>query len=275
MFDAVLVDLARACSLTCAGADQLADPAAAPHMFILCGKQSRDSCSFLKGRAHILDRGSTAERLYRFKQILDRLDLSSVRVMTTTRGKQVLSAYQEELFTHVYSFEYQVRPEDSCPSCVDSAHADSPGEDQKEEVSLFLQNLPALKGDLRVLQSTLIPGESIQAQVWLRIPVVLVRCPLAPVSLTTMENHMMVLQPVDLFLCCRLLRSRFQYSCRGRVLHPNTLRPQPVLQPDQAGPQGGGPGEPAAPGPPRWLPPSTSSFSQGRKGPLLPSGGWP
>lgn len=167
MCDAVLVDLTRACSLTCAGADQLAHPAAAPHVFILCGEHSRDLCSFLKGRAHILDRGSTVERLYRFKQTLDHLDLSSVRVLTTMRGKQVLSAYQKELFTHVYSFEYQVRPEDSsCPSCVDSAHTDSPGEDQQaEEVSTFLQNLPALKGNIRVLQSTLIPGESMQVQV--------------------------------------------------------------------------------------------------------------
>lgn len=164
MYDAVLVDLTRACSLTCAGADQLTDPAAAPHVFILCGKHSRHSCSFLKDRAHILDRGSTVERLYRFKQTLDDLDLSSVLVLTTARGKQVLLAYQNELFTQVYSFEYQLRSGEgsSCPSCVDSAHADSRDEGhQAEEVSAFLQNLPALRGDLRVLQSTLIPGESV------------------------------------------------------------------------------------------------------------------
>lgn len=172
MYDAVLVDLTRACSLTCAGADRLADPAAAPRTFILCGKHSRDSCSFLKDRAHILDRGSTVERLYRFKQTLDDLDLSLVLVLTTTRGKQELLAYQKELFTHVYSFEYQVRSEQgsSCPSCVDSAHTDSPDEGQQaDEVSAFLQNLPALRGNLRVLQSTLIPGESVWVQARLRI----------------------------------------------------------------------------------------------------------
>lgn len=174
MCDAVLVDLTRACSLTCAGADQLADLAAAPRTFVLCGEHSadaaRDSCGFLKGRAHILDRGSTVERLYRFKQTLDDLDLSSVRVLTTTRGKQVLLAYQKALFTQVYSFQYEVRAEDgsSCPSCVDSAHMDSPDEGQQaEEVSAFLQNLPALKGDLRVLQSTLVPGEFWSGVIWL------------------------------------------------------------------------------------------------------------
>lgn len=172
MCDAVLVDLTRACSLTCAGADQLADPAAAPHTFILCGKQSRESCSFLKGRAHILDRGSTVERLYRLKHILDDLDLSSVLVLTTKRGKQVLLAYQKELFTQVYSFQYQVRPEDesSCPSCADSAHRDPPDEGQQaKEVSAFLQKLPALKGSLAVLQSTLIPGESVWVQAYLLV----------------------------------------------------------------------------------------------------------
>lgn len=159
MCDAVLVDLTRACSLPRVGADS----AAAPLTFILRGENWRDACSPLKGRAHVLDGGSTAERLYRFKQTLDELNLSSVRVLTTRRGKQVLSAYQKELFTHVYTFEYQVRCEDapSCPSCGDSAPTDPPDEGQEaERVSAFLRDLPALRGDLRVLRSTLIPGES-------------------------------------------------------------------------------------------------------------------
>uniref|UniRef100_H3DPZ0 Purine nucleoside phosphorylase LACC1 n=1 Tax=Tetraodon nigroviridis TaxID=99883 RepID=H3DPZ0_TETNG len=102
---------------------------------------------------------STAERLFRFKQSLDALGLSSVRVLTTARGQQVLSAYQKELFTHVYSFEYQVSPADGsgCPSCADSA-PDSPEDGQEaEQVCALLRTLPALKGDLRVLRSALIP----------------------------------------------------------------------------------------------------------------------
>lgn len=161
MSDAVLVDLAHACSLRCAGACQLEDLAASARVFLLCGKRSRDSYGFLEARAHILDHGSTVECLYRFKQFLDDLDLSTVRVLTTARGKPVLSAYQKQLFTAVYSFEYQVRSEElSCASCDGSAHTDSPGEDeQAAEVSAFLQSLPAMKGNIRVLQSTLIPGE--------------------------------------------------------------------------------------------------------------------
>eukprot|EP00066_Takifugu_rubripes_P011060 XP_003979434.1 PREDICTED: laccase domain-containing protein 1 [Takifugu rubripes] len=160
MPDAVLVDLAHACSLTCAGACQLEDLAASARVFFLCGKRSRDSYGFLEGRAHILDHGSTVECLYRFKQFLDDLDLCSVRVLTTARGKPVLLAYQKQLFTDVYSFEYQVRSEEglSCPSCGGSAHTDSPGDDeQAAEVSAFLQRLPAMKGNIRVLQSTMIP----------------------------------------------------------------------------------------------------------------------
>lgn len=159
MCDAVLVDLAHACSPACAGAYQLEGP---PRVFLLCGERSRDSCGFLDGRAHILDGGSTVQCLYRFKQFLDDLDLSSVRVLTTTRGRKALLAYQKQLFTHVYSFEYQVRSGEgvSCPSCEGSAHTDAP-DDGKEaaEVCAFLQTLPALRGRVRVLQSSMIPGE--------------------------------------------------------------------------------------------------------------------
>lgn len=242
MCDAVLVDLTRACSLACAGAGQLADPESAPRAFILCGKRSRASCSFLQGRAHVLDRGSTVERLYRFKQALDGLGLSSVRVLTTAGGKQVLLAYQEQLFTQVYRFQYQLSPDggSSCPSCRDSAHTDA-AEDgrQAEEVSAFLQTLPGLKGSVRVLQSSLVPGEVAGA-------------PGSGVS---------GLRPLKLLLCCRRLRPRLQHACGGRVLRPHPLRPQPVQQPEEAGPLRRGAGEPAAPGPPRRLPPAPSSAS--------------
>ncbi|XP_027146921.1 laccase domain-containing protein 1 [Larimichthys crocea] len=170
MSEAVLLDLIHGCSPACTGASLL-DSASAPHVFLLCGSSPRDkrslSCGTLSAcnNVRVLDSGSTAECLYRFKQTVDELDLSSVRVLTTPQGRDVLRVYQEQLFTAVYTFDYEVN-DVTCPSCRGSAHTDSPGhrvheeeeeEEEEQQVSAFLRQLPALKGDVTVLKSTLIP----------------------------------------------------------------------------------------------------------------------
>lgn len=151
MCDAVLLDLVHGCA-TCAGA---AAPDG-PRVFLLCGKRPWDTSSLAGRRVHVLDGGSTAECLYRFKQTVDELELSSVLVLTSPRGRRALLAYQRQLFTGVYSFEYRLTAADclTCRSRAGSAHTDSPA----EEVSEFLQLLPALRGHVSVLRSTLIPG---------------------------------------------------------------------------------------------------------------------
>ncbi|KAL7385736.1 hypothetical protein ABVT39_027426 [Epinephelus coioides] len=163
MCEAVLVDLIHGCSAGCTGASLLEDPAAAePQVFLLCGKRYRERNGFSDAfvsscrSVHVLDSDSTAECLYQFKQTVDQLDLSSIRVLTTPRGRAVLQGYQELLFTAVYTFIYQV-DHLTCPSCAGSAHTDSPGEGVHEEVSKFLQQLPAQRGQVTVLKSTLIP----------------------------------------------------------------------------------------------------------------------
>lgn len=162
MCDAVLVDLIHGCSPTCVGAAPVEESAAAPHVFLLCGERSRDVRRFNGGHVHVLNHGSAVACLFRFKQTVDELELSSVRVFTTPRGRGRMLAYQKQLFTDVYTFEYQVRSEDSltCPECRGSAHTDSSAEEghEKEEVSEFLQQLPALRGNITVLRSTMMPG---------------------------------------------------------------------------------------------------------------------
>lgn len=158
---AVLVDLIHSCSI---GASLLQE--ADSHVFLLYGKNPRHGNGFWEqslgshGSVHVLDSGSTAECLYQLKRTLDQLDLSSVRVLTTTQGRDVLVRYQEMLFTAVYTFDYNVTPADkcTCSGCRGSAHTDSPEVEKQEEVSAFLQQLPALKGDIRILKSTLIRG---------------------------------------------------------------------------------------------------------------------
>ncbi|XP_044071793.1 purine nucleoside phosphorylase LACC1 [Siniperca chuatsi] len=166
MCEAVLLDLAHGRCAACAGASLLEESASDPHVFLLCGRRYREkngfSDAFLSScrSLRVLDSESTAECLYQFKQALDELDLSSVRVFTSPQGREVLLLYQERLFTAVYTFDYEVSSVDSltCPSCRGSAHTDSPGEGgHEEDVSSFVQQLPALKGEITVLKSTLVP----------------------------------------------------------------------------------------------------------------------
>ncbi|XP_075968325.1 purine nucleoside phosphorylase LACC1 [Anarhichas minor] len=163
MTEAVLVDMIHGCGPRCTAASLPEDEPASPsHVFLLCG--TGDAClSACSSSVHVLDSGSTAERLYRFKQTVDQLDLSSVRVYTTPRGRDVLLLYQLQLFTEVYTFHYHVDHRLTCPSCAGSAHSagDPPSGDDavqvEQQVSRFLQQLPALKGGVRVLTSSLIP----------------------------------------------------------------------------------------------------------------------
>ncbi|XP_028446113.1 laccase domain-containing protein 1 isoform X2 [Perca flavescens] len=164
MCEAVLLDLKHGCGPACLGAA----PPEEPHVFLLLGTRSPEDFtgssgafqSACGGSVHVLDSGSTAESLYRLKQTVDRLQLSSIRVLTTPQGRDVLLLYQHLLFTAVYTFDYV-----TCSSCTSPAHIDSPGggggggveEEVQEEVSVFVQQLPALKGEIRVLKSTLIP----------------------------------------------------------------------------------------------------------------------
>ncbi|XP_042283218.1 purine nucleoside phosphorylase LACC1 isoform X1 [Thunnus maccoyii] len=164
MSEAVLVDLIHGWCPTCSGASLLEEPAADLHVFLLCGNRHRHkngfSDTFVRSsrKVQMLDFGSTAECLYRFKQTVDGLDLSSVTVLTSAQGREVLHLYQELLFTAMYTFDFKIRSVDStCPSCRGPAHTESPGERVHEEVSTFLQQLPALAGDVTTLTSSLIP----------------------------------------------------------------------------------------------------------------------
>ncbi|XP_072253835.1 purine nucleoside phosphorylase LACC1 isoform X2 [Leuresthes tenuis] len=160
---AVLVDLIHGCCPACTGASLLEESDS--HVFLLCGRSSRETSDFSDAfltpckSVHVLDSSSTAECLYRLKQTVDQLDLTTIRVLTGPRGQEMLVQYQELLFTAVYTFHYKVTPVDNltCLSCRSSAVTDSPGQRVRDDVLAFVQQLPALKGDIRVLKSTLIP----------------------------------------------------------------------------------------------------------------------
>ncbi|XP_075994809.1 purine nucleoside phosphorylase LACC1 [Genypterus blacodes] len=164
MSGALLVDLIHLCP-SCGSVEETlrSEELSAPHVFLLCGDQHPDRHGPLTGAgtgtARVLDSSTLAECLYRLKQAVDELDLSLVRVLTSPRGRDALRGYQERLFTAVYSFTYALTSHDylTCPSCASPAPSDPAHEGIQREVSTFLQGLPALRGEIRVLHSTLIP----------------------------------------------------------------------------------------------------------------------
>uniref|UniRef100_A0AAV2JZQ7 Laccase domain-containing protein 1 n=1 Tax=Knipowitschia caucasica TaxID=637954 RepID=A0AAV2JZQ7_KNICA len=145
------------------------------HVFLLhAAKRSDDDVDALWGgfkSVHVLDDVSTACNLYRFKQALDARDICAVRVRTSAAGRARLEAYVQLLFTAVYSFDFDLFEEEEsgfgggapgARACESRAHhtdtrADARADEVRKDVAQFMQQLPALKGQVSVSRSSLIP----------------------------------------------------------------------------------------------------------------------
>lgn len=160
MCDAALLDIMHACH-ACVRSAIGDKPAGNARIFLLCGNRPPPEWSSLSSaRAHVLSGGSTAECLYQFKQCVDAIELSSVRVLTTPRGQRTLQQYQELLFTAVYSFRYRLvgGGAAACPDCACSVPLDLSVGAVNQDVEALVRQLPSLNGGILVLQSPLIPG---------------------------------------------------------------------------------------------------------------------
>ncbi|XP_036421336.1 purine nucleoside phosphorylase LACC1 [Colossoma macropomum] len=110
----------------------------------------------LNRRVHVVTNRSAAASLYSFKLAADALDATDVQVLTCSRRQAVLQVYEELLFTPVYSFHYCTVFNDlRCP-LDDLALTCSQRADVKDEISTFLQRLPAVKGEITILKSSMI-----------------------------------------------------------------------------------------------------------------------
>lgn len=160
MCDAVLLDNVHACH-DCVHSALGDEPVGNERIFLLCGNWPPPEWSnLLVARTHVLSGGSTAECMYFFKQRVDAIELSSVRVLTTPHGRRTLQQYQELLFTAVYSFHYHLVGDGAatCPDCACCATLDLPVGTMDQDVEALVRQLPSLNGEILVLQSPLIPG---------------------------------------------------------------------------------------------------------------------
>lgn len=110
----------------------------------------------LRESPQLLCKSSVCASLYSFKQTIDRDDIADVKVVTSTHGREIFQVYQELLFTSAYNFQYIIMFDDlSCPLNEPTVTKIA---DVEREVNAFLQHLPAVKGDITILRSSLISG---------------------------------------------------------------------------------------------------------------------
>lgn len=107
----------------------------------------------------VLCKSSLSAALYSFKQAIDREDISNVKIVTSSHGRELFRVYQELLFTSAYDFEYSMMFDNlSCECCPPAPGQCTDSSAAKRELSTFLQHLPALRGDIAILRSSFISG---------------------------------------------------------------------------------------------------------------------
>lgn len=117
-----------------------------------------ETCAGLPNSPQVLCQSSLCASLYAFKQAIDKEEIADVKIVTSTHGRVMFQVYQELLFTSAYTFEYIIMFDNlSCP-LGDPTFICTQTADVKREVNMFLQHLPAVKGDITIIRSSLISG---------------------------------------------------------------------------------------------------------------------
>lgn len=119
-----------------------------------------EKCAGQNRPVRVLTDSSSIAALYAFKRAADELDIRLVHVMTCSARRAELQECEKQLFTQLYSFTYSTMLDsNSCPltqfntTCSRLTHL-------QEQIRDFLQRLPALRGEITLLKSSLISGAS-------------------------------------------------------------------------------------------------------------------
>ncbi|XP_028610102.1 laccase domain-containing protein 1 [Grammomys surdaster] len=130
--------------------------------YSLCELEAGNGFSRLVGKFETVSNPSLAASLYTIKQKIDEKNLSHIKVIAPEHRKLFMKAYVDQLFTKVYTFEFedlQVACRDSLlkPSTEINLTTTHELENIQSEIEAYLRSLPALKGDLTIVTSPLIP----------------------------------------------------------------------------------------------------------------------
>lgn len=117
-----------------------------------------EKCAGLNRRVHVVSGSSPVAVLYAFKRAADELGVKHVHVLTCRARRAELQECEKELFTALYTFTYSTALDSgSCPLTQGDSTCPQRTE-LKEQISGFLQRLPALRGQITLLKASLVPG---------------------------------------------------------------------------------------------------------------------
>ncbi|XP_030669203.1 laccase domain-containing protein 1 [Nomascus leucogenys] len=127
-----------------------------------CELETSNGLSALLEEFEIVSCPSMAASLYTIKQKIDERNLSSIKVIVPRHRKTLMKAFVDQLFTDVYNFEFedlQVTLRGGLFKQFIEINIITAQElrEIQSEIQTFLRSLPALRGELTIITSPLIP----------------------------------------------------------------------------------------------------------------------
>ncbi|XP_011830012.1 laccase domain-containing protein 1 isoform X1 [Papio anubis] len=127
-----------------------------------CELETGNGLSALLKEFEIVSCPSMAACLYTIKQKIDERNLSSIKVIVPRHRKALMKAFIDQLFTDVYNFEFEdlqvtLRGGLFKQSIEINIITAQELREIQNEIETFLRSLPALRGELTIITSPLIP----------------------------------------------------------------------------------------------------------------------
>ncbi|XP_012616482.2 purine nucleoside phosphorylase LACC1 [Microcebus murinus] len=124
--------------------------------------ETNNGLSAVLGEFETVSNPSMAASLYTIKQKIDEKNLSSIKVIVPRHRKTLMKAFIDQLFTDVYSFEFEdlqvtLRGDLLKQSTEINIITAQELKEIQNEIETYLRSLPALKGELTIITSPLIP----------------------------------------------------------------------------------------------------------------------
>ncbi|XP_037655771.1 purine nucleoside phosphorylase LACC1 [Choloepus didactylus] len=127
-----------------------------------CDLETSSELATVLREFEMVSSSSMAASLYTIKQRIDEKDLTSIKVILPAHRKAFVKAFIDHLFTDLYTFEFEDLQMPlrggllKQPTEMNMITAQELEEIQNE-IETYLRSLPALKGELTVITSSLIP----------------------------------------------------------------------------------------------------------------------
>ncbi|XP_048197274.1 purine nucleoside phosphorylase LACC1 [Perognathus longimembris pacificus] len=126
-----------------------------------CEWETSNGLSVLLREFETVSNPSIAASLYTIKQKIDEKNLSSIKVIVPVHRKTLMKAFIDCLFTEVYSFEFEDLQvplrDDGLLKHSTERNKDYEFEEIQNEIETYLRSLPALKGEITIITTPLIP----------------------------------------------------------------------------------------------------------------------